>query len=498
MKKLCLFLIFIFLLTFPAFAAESYQLAYPIENGYARIVKDLKWGLLNDRLESVLPPQLDYLGELIENFRLMRSGTLTGFTDCNGKQVIAPKFTQATNFSEGFAAVKNEEGKWGYINTKGELAIPHLYEESNPFSDGLALIKSEGLYGYIDGDNNIIIPPSYPEAYPFSEGLACVKIDEKYGYINTDGTIAINPQYELAFDFHEGFAVIKNGKYGLIDGSGTAIIAPTFDHLSPLVTNGLVKAKKGEKMAFINTVGQAKTEFVFTDLGTFSDGFCPVQTEKGYGFINNNFEFVLAPCWELAKNFSEGLAPVKKNGLWGYINTEGTLQTDYVFAEAGSFSQGYAVVCTQNGDWQYISSKELSAYTNTENPCYDITTEHRTLMLEINHNFLYTPTGSVALDATPIIKDGHTLLPIRAVIEAIGGQVSWDADTQKITLQKEGHLVILQLNKAAAIVDGRITLLEAVPILENDRTLSPLRFAMEALGCTVDWDGETSRIFISY
>ncbi|MBE7036758.1 MAG: hypothetical protein E7403_05655 [Ruminococcaceae bacterium] len=499
MKKLCLFLTFILILSCPV-SAEDYQLAYPIADGYARIVKDLKWGLLNDRLESVLPPQWDYLGELAENFRMVRSGTLTGFSDRDGNQVITPQFQQALNFSQGFAAVKNEEGKWGYINQSGELVIPYLYEEANSFSDGLALIKSEGLYGYIDGDNNILIPPSYTEAYPFSEELACVKIDDTYGYINTDGTIAINPQYELAFDFCEGFAVIKNGKYGLIDGSGTPIITPSFDRLSPCVKNGLLKAEIDGKMAFVNTAGQQKTEFIYTDLGDFSEGLCPVRSDNSYGYLNSDFSLVLSPAWELAGNFSEGLAPVKKDGLWGYIDTEGALQTDYIFAEAGTFSEGYAVVCTQDEKWQFLSSDNLPLVTPPEDLPNDIEieTEPNTLLLEIDHNYLYTPNGAVILDAAPIIKDGHTLLPIRAVIEAIGGNVSWDADTQKITMQKDGHIVILQLNKTAAIVDGRITLLEAVPILENDRTLSPLRFAMEALGCTVSWDGETRRISISY
>ncbi len=497
MKKICFLLVLIFIFSLPVNASESYQLAYPVKDGYARIVKDLKWGLVNDRLEPVLTPKWDFLGDLTEGFRLIRSGTLSGFADHEGKQVIAPQFIQAENFSQGLSAVKNDEGKWGYISTTGELVIPYQYDEANSFSDGLALIRTEGLYGYIDKENNAVIPPTYTEAYPFSENLACIKSEGGYGYIHTDGSLAITPQYELAFDFCEGVAVIKNGQYGLIDTSGKTLIVPSFDRLFPMSKNGLLKAEKGGKMAFVNTSGQPKTEFLYTDLGDFSEGFCPVGTSEGYGYINSSFELVLSPTWEQTGDFSDGLAPVKKDGLWGYIDTEGNLKTDYCFTEASSFAFGSAVVCTEDGSWQFVTANTLSSFTSEETP-YEMTTESRTLLLEIDHSFLYTPTGTVPLDAAPVITDGHTMLPIRAVIEAIGGTVTWNAESQKITIEKDGHVLILTLNKTAAIADGRLTLMSAAPVIENGRTLCPLRFVTEALDCHVTWNGETKQILISY
>ena len=216
MKKTLLFTLFFAALTLTVSAGEIYDSAYPIEHNAARVVKDLKWGLLNEKLEEVLAPKWDYLGELSENLRMVRAGTLSGFADAGGKQVIAPQFSQAMDFSEGLACVKNESGKWGYINTSGSLVIPYLYDEANSFSSGLALIKQNGLYGYIDADNNPVIPPTYQEAYPFYEGRACVKVEDKYGYIDTNGVMVIKPEFSLAFDFSEGAAVIKTEKYGLI------------------------------------------------------------------------------------------------------------------------------------------------------------------------------------------------------------------------------------------------------------------------------------------
>ncbi len=499
MKKTLLTLLCLLMLPLNVSAQESYELAYPLQNGYARIVQDAKWGLVDEKLNSVLVPKWDYLGECNENFRLIRSGNLMGFADETGKQVIAPQFDQVLNFSQGLAAVKNEEGKWGYINTQGTLIIPYLYEEANEFSDDLALIKQDGLYGYISAENNLVIPPSFVEAYPFSEGLACVKQEDKYGYINPQGEVAITPQFELAFDFSEGFAVVKSQQYGLIDKNGNWRIAPKWEHLSSTVNDGLLKAKKSGKTGFINTNGQTLTPYTYTDLGDFSDGFCPVQTNDGFGYLNNQFILEIPTVWENVGAFSEGLAPVQKNGLWGYVDTTGQLVVDYYFKDAGAVANGLAVVCTQEDEWQFINPAEFTPEVPATNDgVYDIDGSPNTLVLEIDHHYLYTPEGAVALEAAPTIRDDHTLLPIRAVIEAIGGTVYWDAAEQKITLKRNGQVVILQLNKTAAFVNGRITLLEAVPIIENDRTLSPLRFATETLGCTVDWNSETRRISISY
>ncbi len=496
MKKIVITLIMLIFAMLTVGAEESYDLAYTHVDGYARIVKELKWGLLDENLAVVKEPEWDYLGDLSENLRLVRSGELYGFADAQGRQVIAPQFAQAENFSCGLASVKNEVGLWGYIDTSGNLVIPYTFELANSFSDNLALIKQGGLYGYIDTNGSSIIAPQFEEAYPFSEGLACVKSDGFYGYISTDGSWAIAPEYELAYDFSEGFAVVKSGGYGLIDKKGDQKIPTTHEYLSYSVNNGLLKAKKDDHLYFIDSQGKAKTKAIFTYLGDFSEGLCPAATESGFGYLNTDYEMVISPQWENAGIFSEGFAPVQKDGLWGYINTEGQAVTEFQYAACSRITANFALVTQEDGLYQYIHSSTFEE--KTESPSQGIVPMQNTLILEIGQNVMKTDSGDVELEVAPAIYEGRTLLPIRAVIEAIGGTVSWDGKEQKITLSRNGHLVILQINKAAAFLDGRITLLDAVPIIENNRTLSPLRFAAEALGCEVVWNEKNRQIYIYY
>ena len=68
---------------------------------------------------------------------------LWGFVDEEGKWVIKPKFRDAEDFSEGFAAVKLD-GKWGYIKSDGKwLVKPRFYRDAGPFEYGIAAVEDD-------------------------------------------------------------------------------------------------------------------------------------------------------------------------------------------------------------------------------------------------------------------------------------------------------------------------------------------------------------------
>ena len=134
--------------------------------------------------------------------------------------IIKPQFDEAYNFSEGLARIKIN-GKYGYIDKKGNYVINMPFDEAEDFSKGLARIKINEKYGYIDKKGNFVIKPQFDEVHNFSEGLARVKIDDKYGYIDKKGNIVIKPQFDYADDFSEGLAMVETGGiHGHIDKKG--------------------------------------------------------------------------------------------------------------------------------------------------------------------------------------------------------------------------------------------------------------------------------------
>lgn len=125
------------------------------------------------------------------------------------------------------------------------------------------------------------------------------------------------------------------------------------------------------------------------------------------------------------------------------------------------------------------------------------------LIFQIGKPMFWDNSIPTKLDSTPIIKNSRTLLPIRAIIEALGGTVAWDPIAHKVTVTLGTRTVVLWIGKSLATVNGVSTPIDAtnasvVPIIINSRTILPLRFVSENLGCTVLWVDATQMITITY
>ncbi|MED1784737.1 stalk domain-containing protein [Brevibacillus fortis] len=102
----------------------------------------------------------------------------------------------------------------------------------------------------------------------------------------------------------------------------------------------------------------------------------------------------------------------------------------------------------------------------------------------------------VQSDVSPIHRNGRMLVPIRVVAEATGSEVSYDAATQKVLLNKKGKHITLTIGSQTAYVDGKRLKMDVSPIIVNKRTLVPIRFISEAFGYQVQWDEESAVAYI--
>ena len=98
----------------------------------------------------------------------------------------------------------------------------------------------------------------------------------------------------------------------------------------------------------------------------------------------------------------------------------------------------------------------------------------------------------------PVLIDDRTMIPARALTEAIGGKVGWNETAQSVTLSVAGNTVVMVINQKEYAINGAKRTMDVAPILLGERTLIPLRFAAEALGCNVKWFGDTNEILVTY
>lgn len=103
---------------------------------------------------------------------------------------------------------------------------------------------------------------------------------------------------------------------------------------------------------------------------------------------------------------------------------------------------------------------------------------------------------SITFDQAPIIDNGRTLVPVRAIFEALGASVEWYSETGTVVSKKGKTTVKMTIGSSTMQKDGKDITLDVPAQLINDRTLAPVRAIAEAFGCNVDWNGNTQTVTI--
>lgn len=94
------------------------------------------------------------------------------------------------------------------------------------------------------------------------------------------------------------------------------------------------------------------------------------------------------------------------------------------------------------------------------------------------------------LDVPPFIEEGRTMVPVRAAFEALGADVGWDGERKKVTIVLDGVELQLTLGDTIMRANGYLLELSHPPQIVEGRTMVPLRALAETFGMDVSWDGE--------
>jgi hypothetical protein len=126
-----------------------------------------------------------------------------------------------------------------------------------------------------------------------------------------------------------------------------------------------------------------------------------------------------------------------------------------------------------------------------------------TLKLTIGSTTTDSNDMSTLLDLAPYIFNGRTMVPFRYIGESLQAEIQFSSDpmTKKVIevrYTKENIVIVLHIGKNTAYVNNQAVTLDAVPSIVNGRTMVPLRFIAEELGCALQWENDTQEIIITY
>ena len=123
-----------------------------------------------------------------------------------------------------------------------------------------------------------------------------------------------------------------------------------------------------------------------------------------------------------------------------------------------------------------------------------------TITMQIGNPVMTVNGEEKAIDeqgTAPVIIDNRTLLPVRAIVEEIGGGVAWDEETRTVLLGYKDDIIILEADNHTAYLNESKQELDVAPTVINDRTMLPIRFIANGFGFDVDWNEDTQTVTIT-
>ncbi len=178
------------------------------------------------------------------------------------------------------------------------------------------------------------------------------------------------------------------------------------------------------------------------------------------------------------------------------------LEDSYVLQYGGKTWNALGYSYIHNGNWYeffYRSSDFDSAGLQS---FYNMVSGARFGGSSSDKISIYVNGSQVYPDSDPVIINDRTMVPIRAVAEAMGFSVGWDAPNQCVTMTQGNFAVQVMIDSTwiTKYINGQVSeygQTDVVPQIINDRTYLPLRAVGEALGAEVNWDGSTRSVYIT-
>lgn len=171
---------------------NQFQLAWPYYKGRAKV-------LLNDTIWVIDKQGKRLFAEEYAYQRVLTTKGTIGIQRADGSWLLEPEYENVSLRYDLLYFVKRE-GKWGLMDTLGNLLFPNILEEYKFLGEGFVGIKKDGKWGAANKRGNLVFPYLFEDIKEYSEGLALAKYKQYWGVVNQKGEFVISPKFELLLE----------------------------------------------------------------------------------------------------------------------------------------------------------------------------------------------------------------------------------------------------------------------------------------------------------
>lgn len=225
-----------------------------------------------------------------------------GIIDNTGKLIIpATHYNVAVNKDgdETYILVENQSDF--YIANRAGDTIGSLYDSIlNGFSQNRCAVKKDGKWGYIDTTGELIIDYTFDFARVFTmEGFARVREGDEHFFIDKKGRRTISVDSTITGYTCNRAAVIIDGNKYLINNKGERICSLDYDVIYPFQEKDCLATVIKNSMALkIDTIGNVILRTEYDYVGAFVDGVAPVRKEGKWGFVDTSGNEIIKPGFD--------------------------------------------------------------------------------------------------------------------------------------------------------------------------------------------------------
>jgi len=308
--------------------------------------------------------------ESVNGFHVFRKDLLYGIEDQNGKEVISPKFDKISFINPGLIiATDHSSYKTGIIDINQQQLVPFIYDDLDGSKNGKIIACKEGKYGMINTKGEILIDFKYKLYFYFDENGMAEVYDDKHGVIDTTGKTIIPLIFNTLFNTKTTekteqtyYSAEKNGRWGLMDAHGKVLLPFEYGYVSvgsDDLKNGWVNVEDTAriKRGSINILTGIKIPTDY-DIIRHYDKFTITGTRK-----NNNYQYRLwsAEAKPMTSevydklDYTNGYLLAQIGKKYGVLDTSGRLlipfKYDYLSAETP-----FLLMAEKDGRQFYIST----------------------------------------------------------------------------------------------------------------------------------------------
>ena len=285
------------------------------------------WGYIDAKGNFVIQPMFDHVTNFSCGYaRVMLSDEIK-FIDTKGKIQPTMSYDNASDFYYNYSTIQLDD-RMGLLGTNLSLSIQPFYYYLGTMGDnGLiaAMMDDDSKFQYVNAKGDVKIPAMFDSADDFNSGVAIIALGGKYGVINSKGDFTIQPTYkQRLWNMGEGLVGYNdNDKMGFMDANGNMIFPAMYTNLG-VVNEGLISCQGKTKCGFLDTKGNIVIPEMYYAVDEFSEGCAWVQQSSGgaVACINKNNDVLLYLLKDEAPitRFHNGLALIRTKTGYKYID----------------------------------------------------------------------------------------------------------------------------------------------------------------------------------